>query len=463
MRRLVTLVIACLLTYFNIMVAQDDLPTRLVASDYRLTYDQTRTLGVDVHALAFFKNNEFGGPQATGYTLPGFWLQPRLTWQPLDAVRLEAGFHAAVFDGASRYPCFAYRDIARWKADHYQRGAHLLPFLRAQAQLRDVTFVLGNIYGGANHRLVEPLMNAEVNLSQDPEMGFQLLVDRPRYHLDAWINWQSFIFREETHQEAFTVGFSQRIALAPHPSPLTFYIPVDILIQHRGGEIDVSGMGVQTIDNAAVGLGLRWDANRNVLNGLTAEALALGCWQQTGGLWPFDSGLGAAATLSADLLAYAPRKGLTGRSSHSPAAGSAAYSQRGEITNTGQLRLFATVVYAKDFVPIYGAPFFSTISQKTGNRFSHVLTPHIGLEWSHTFAGDYVLGAKVDTYLAFTGDEKAEVSIASEPSAEPSSAEVPIASATGTPTSLSSAFSNNFSFGVFLRCSPHFLIKHFSR
>ncbi len=455
MRRLITLSIVSLLSYSNIVVAQDDLATRLTATDYRLTYDQTRTLGVDVHALAFFKNNEFGGPQATGYTLPGFWIQPRLAWQPLDAIRLEAGFHAMVFHGAGKYPCFAYHDIARWKGDHYQRGAHVLPFLRAQAQLRDVTFVLGNIYGGANHRLVEPLMNAEVNLSQDPEMGFQLLVDRPRYHLDAWINWQSFIFREETHQEAFTVGLSQRITLTPQRSTLnaqrstlTLYIPIDILIQHRGGEIDVSGMGVQTIDNAALGLGLRWNANRKVLNGLTAEAMALGCWQQTGELWPFDSGLGAAATLSADLLAYSPRKGLTGRVSHRASAGSAAYNRRGELSNIGQLRFFATVVYAKDFVPIYGAPFFSTVSQKTGNRFSHILTPHIGLEWSHTFASDYVLGAKVDTYLARTGT---------------ATEEVPAASATGTPTTLPSAFNNNFSFGVFLRCSPHFLVKRFKQ
>ena len=461
MRTTIAILVVFAMSLFPLR-AQDDLATRLAATDYSLTYDQTRTLGVDVHALAFFKNNEYGGPQATGYTLPGFWLQPRLTWQPLDAVRLEAGFHAIVFNGASKYPCSAYHDIARWKGDHYQRGAHVLPFLRAQAQLGDFTLVLGNLYGGANHRLVEPLMNAEVNLSQDPEMGFQLLVDRPRYHLDAWINWQSFIFREETHQEAFTVGLSQRITLTPqrssfNPQPstlnpkrssLTLYIPIDILIQHRGGEIDVSGMGVQTIDNAALGLGLRWNANRKVLNGLTAEAMALGCWQQTGELWPFDNGLGAAATLSADLLAYSPRKGLTGRVSHRASAGSAAYNRRGELSNIGQLRFFATVVYAKDFVPIYGAPFFSTVSQKTGHRFSHVLTPHIGLEWSHTFASDYVLGAKVDAYLAHTGT---------------ATAEVPDASATGTPEYLPSAFNNNFSFGVFLRCSPHFLIKRFKQ
>ena len=396
-----------------------DLATRLVATDYRLSYDQTRSLGVDVNALTFFKNNEFGGPQATGYTLPGFWLQPRLSYQPMDVIRLEAGFHALVYNGANKYPCFAYHDIARWKGNQYQRASHVLPFFRAQARLGSFTFVLGDIYGGANHGIVEPLMNAEVNLSQDPEMGFQLLVDRPHYHLDAWINWQSFIFREDTHQEAFTVGLSQRIALGSplsarpsrtldHSRAFNFYVPIDVLIQHRGGEIDDTHTGVQTIDNLAVGLGLQWNSRRKVFNGLNAELLALGCWQQTGQLWPFDSGVGASASVSVELLR--------------------------------QVRLFATAVYAKDFCPIYGAPFFSTYSTKTGGRFESVLTPHIGVEWFHTFAKDYVLGAKLDSYLARTGVETL-----------PDGQQRP------------SALNNNFTFGIFMRCSPQFMIKKFGK
>lgn len=400
--------IAILLLTCVLPLNAQDLATRLAATDYRLSYDDTRTLAVDVQSLAFFKDNEFGGDQARGYTLPGFWVQPRLMYQPLDAIRLEAGFHALVYNGANKYPCYAYHDIAQWKGVQYQSGAHILPFFRAQAKLRNLTFVLGDIYGGANHGVVEPLMNPEVNLTQDPEMGFQLLYDLPRYHLDAWINWQSFIFRESTHQEAFTVGFSQRISLNPQPSSLNLYLPIDILMQHRGGEIDDTSMGAQTIDNAAMGLGMRWNVKGKVFNGLTAEALALGCLQQTGNLWPFDRGWATSATVSADFLR--------------------------------QLRVFATVLYGKDFCPIYGAPFFSTYSTKTGGTFDHVLTTHVGAEWSHTFARDYVLGAKADTYLCSMGTESL-----------PDGRVRP------------SAFNNNFSFGVFLRCSPHFLLKRFKR
>ncbi|MBQ2021949.1 MAG: hypothetical protein II211_06030, partial [Peptococcaceae bacterium] len=41
--------------------------------------------------------------------------------------------------------------------------------------------------------------------------GFQILYDTPRFHLDAWINWQSFIFESDTHQEAFIAGVTSEI------------------------------------------------------------------------------------------------------------------------------------------------------------------------------------------------------------------------------------------------------------
>lgn len=392
------LVAILILSACSLGLQAQELATRLAAGDYHLSPDDTQTLAVDVDALAFFKDNEFAGDLVTGYTLPGFWILPRITYQPLDDIRIEAGFHALVFDGANKYPCFAYHDIAQWKGDQYQSGAHLLPFFRAQAQLGSVNLVLGNIYGGANHGVVEPLMNAEVNLTQDPEMGFQVLVDRPRYHLDAWINWQSFTFREAPHQEALTAGISQRIALNAPQSPLAFYIPIDFLFQHRGGEIDSCDRGMVTIDNAAIGLGLQWKADGKVFNGLKAEALGLACWQQWGDLWPFENGFAGSLMVSADFFR--------------------------------QLRVFATTVWAHDFCSIYGSPFFSTFFTKDGRDYGHILTSHVGAEWSHTFATGYVVGAKIDTYLCSAGHE---------------------------------SLSNNFSLGLFLRCSPHFLIKRFGR
>ena len=104
-------------------------------------------------------------------------------------------------------------------------------------------------------------------------------------------------------------------------------------------------------------------------------------------------------------------------------------------------RLFGGLFYAKDFVSLYGAPFYSTLSQKeAGARFAHLLTPNIGAEWKHSFSANYDLGVKVDVYPLSAG--------------RLTHADGQIDAAT---------FSNNFSFGVFLRCSPSFLLKTFNR
>ena len=396
-----------------------ELSLRMASSDTHINPSSTGQLSLVVDNLSFFKDNEFEGEQAKGYSLPGFWVQPKLTYQPLSNVRLEAGFHALIFDGANKYPCYAYHDIGRWKGNQYQSGAHLLPFFRAQAQLNRVTFVLGDIFGGANHRVIEPLMNPEVNLTQDPEMGFQLLVDLPRYQLDAWVNWQSYIFEEDTHQEAFTIGLHQRISLnsplSTLNSPLStlnsqlpalnWYLSLDVLIQHRGGEQDITDMGVQTITNGGVGVGLLWNARARLLQSLNAEVALLGCWQQAGKLWPFDKGAAASAMLSAQLR--------------------------------GDFRVFGGLFYARDFVSLYGAPFYSTLSQKIpGARFKSMLTPHMGVEWCHTFSKSYILGLKADAYPLFAGKLK-----------HPDG------------TAASATFANNFSFGVYFRCNPSFLLK----
>lgn len=392
---------------FAVSAWAQDLAYMMAASNYRLDINQTRTLNLELENLSFFKDNEFEGQQSKGYSLPGLWLQPKLTYQPLDAIRIEAGFHAFILDGTNKYPCYVYHDIAKWKGNQYQSGAHLLPYFRAQAQMGKLTVVLGDIYGGANHRVIEPLWNPELNLSQDPEMGLQVMADLPRWRMDAWLNWQSFVFEEDSHQEAFTIGISQKIQLNGNQKSIRLYVPIDVVVQHRGGEQDTTALGVQTLMNGGIGLGLQWNTGRRVLKRLTSECSFLTCWQQSGHLWPFNFGVAGAVTLSADFAK--------------------------------NFRAFCGFFAARDFVSLYGAPFYSTMSQKEeGARFSHLLTPHIGAEWFHTFAKDYTLGAKVDAYPLLAGR---------------------LTHANGTVDA--TAFSTNFSFGIYFRCHPRFLLKRF--
>ena len=161
MRRLVVLCCVTLCAMFS--GAQDaegiwqtlqtnaDMARRMGYQPYRVDSTQTKTLGIELEALAFFKDNEFDGNVQRGYSLPGVRLQPRLTYTPIDEIKLELGLHATIYSGANKYPCYVFHDIATWKGDQYQSGAHLLPFFRATARFKSITLAVGDIYGGATH------------------------------------------------------------------------------------------------------------------------------------------------------------------------------------------------------------------------------------------------------------------------------------------------------------------------
>ena len=168
---------------------------------------------VEVDNITYFKDNEYDGKLQKGYSLPGFWLQPKMVYYPLPNVKLELGAHLLHYWGAFNYPYTAYQGIAEWDSPTYQKGFHALPWLRAQVDLGKWSLVFGDIYGKSNHRLVEPLYSSELNLTADPEAGLQVLFSSRHFDMDVWLDWQSFIFRNDVHQEAFLLGLSSRLKL----------------------------------------------------------------------------------------------------------------------------------------------------------------------------------------------------------------------------------------------------------
>jgi hypothetical protein len=224
-------------------------------SDYRIDPARKGELSVEVDNLTFFKNNECNSSFQKGYTLPGFWLQLKSVYQPLSHLKIETGVHSLWFWGTNRYPAYAYKDIATWNGKENLYKVHVLPYFRAHLKVsRNLYFVMGNIYGGANHGIMEPLYNPELNLTSDPESGMQLLYDSKFFDFDFWLDWQSFIFKNDTHNEAFVSGFSSKIKANDENSKFHVYFPVQNIIQHKGGELDTVS-GVYTTLNAAIGAG----------------------------------------------------------------------------------------------------------------------------------------------------------------------------------------------------------------
>lgn len=346
---------------------------RICQTDYRLPSEKVGELSIELDNICFFKNNEFESSVIRGYSLPGLWVQPKFVYLPLKNIKLEAGIHALFYSGAYKYPNYAYQDISLWKGGQYQHGAHLLPYFRAQIAFSRFNLVWGNLYGGSNHGLIAPLYNPELNLTADPETGFQLLFDTRSFHLDAWINWQSFIFHEDTHQEAFTVGVSSAINFTAPEARVHCYMPIQLTIQHRGGEIDtLVSNSVHTLVNAAAGIGLTWNRKRHLLRRVNIEADVLGYYQQAGTLWPLDQGSGLYA--------------------------------KGEFDLGDHLRVQGGYFYGKDFISLYGIPFFGTVSMsREGATFDVMRTWCASIEYSRTFKQNYSMGAKADLYYTCPG------------------------------------------------------------
>ena len=401
--------IACCLTVVTLLgsAAHAQMVERLCRTDYEIDPERQGELLVELDNISFFKDNEFAGSVINGYSLPGLWLQPKGVFYPLKNIKLELGVHALIYSGAYKFPNYAYHDIAIWKGNQYQRGTHILPYFRAQLALSRVNLVLGNLYGGENHRLIEPLYNPELNLTADPETGFQVLCDLKRWHFDAWINWQSFIFEADTHQEAFTVGLSTRFKFNDPDSRFHFYAPLQVLAQHRGGEIDtILTNSVQTLMNGAVGIGGVWNTGHKIFKSVNVELDVAGYYQQAGKLWSFDNGYGVYARASADIYDF---------------------------------RVKTSYWRCHQFISMFGSPFYGAVSTSDeGLTFDDPSCVYFGLEYSRELAKGFSLGIDLDIYehlpVVFRGTEQ---------------------------NGYKSFAKTSFSAGIYLRVTPSFLIKKF--
>ena len=379
------------------------IPERLFTGQTTFDSIPVGSLRAEVDAVAFFHDNEYKSQIQKGYTLPGGRITPHLAFNPLRQVNLELGASMLFFNGANKYPCYAYHDIATWKENQYQRGCHVLPWVRLQASLKHVDVVLGNIYGGSTHQLSAPLFNAEQNLSADPEMGAQIFVHRRHFQSDTWLNWQSYIFEQDNHQEAFTVGEQMRILWGSTDRRWQLYTPLQLTIQHRGGEQDTTTLGVQTLSNASLGLALDHRPLLPHLDSFTAQFSALLSYQQAGHLWPFDTGMALNASMGLNLMNH--------------------------------LHISADYLHApRQFASLFGNPFFGTLSLRNPSEtYERLHVLRLGLGYQYTFARDYTLGAHAELFYQHAQSRTMQPNLRE----------------------------TNFSFGLYFRVSPSILIKRF--
>ncbi|MFA7081953.1 MAG: hypothetical protein WC135_04995 [Bacteroidales bacterium] len=368
---------------------------------------ENKNLNLHIENLNFFKNNEFKSNKIRGYTLPGFRFSPKLSLVLDKKILIEAGFSVLKYWGANTYPCYSYTDIANWNANDYQKGFHFLPYFRAQVKIaKNLNFVFGNLYINNNHNLILPLYNPELNLSSDPETGLQLLFNSKYFSSDLWINWQSFMFKTDTHKEVFTFGFTSKTNIINPDNKLQVYIPIQYVAQHRGGELDSLPCNLlQTWSNYSAGIGFNYKLNK-VVEYLNLELSYAGFKENAGSNSPFKNGYGA-------------------------------YSKFG-IGGKG-LNLDVSYWVCEDFMTILGAPQFINIATSTKNMvYDKMRVIYTHLDYVYMSKPNYSFGLEFNViyYLPFVGHSSEFGTIHNPDYAE-------------------------YSFGLFLKLNPKFKLYHF--
>ncbi|MBL7864116.1 MAG: hypothetical protein JNK10_04525 [Cyclobacteriaceae bacterium] len=204
-----------------------------------------------INALGFFKNNEYKQTIIEGYTLFGYQFQPYISFQPIKNIRIDAGIYLQQDFGNSKISTTAPVFSMKWKS-------------------KDFSVIFGTLEGSLNHRLIEPLYDFERVLNRRLETGVQFQVNREDLFVDAWFDWQYMQYLNDSKQEQFVGGLSLQKRILRLGSGF-LSVPLQAVARHQGGQLDMSGLGVQTIVNTAVGL--NWQqpmdgfAKEIVLNG----------------------------------------------------------------------------------------------------------------------------------------------------------------------------------------------------
>jgi hypothetical protein len=282
MARLILLIFFVPVGLFSVR-AQDFFQSTLLSTPALWEADSNR-LSLKVDMVGFFKNNEYFSPVAEGQTLPGTSFALALGYQLADRFKTEMGVYFVSYSG--------HRPLE-----------NLYPFVRLQyAFTPHLNLVMGNLYGGVNHRLIEPLYQWERHFTAKPESGLQMILNTNRWFADVWIDWQHFIQRGDPVHEVLAFGTSVAGRLTGDNSPVSISIPMQLLIHHKGGQINVYDEPGVVLTNAATGISSRFGVDHKWIKSAGLDLYLAGYWNQCSSTapLPFDRGWGAYSVFRLD-------------------------------------------------------------------------------------------------------------------------------------------------------------------
>lgn len=373
--------------------------------------NEKNELRLDVQALAFFKDNEYNSKEVIkGYTLPGVWILPSVSYQPLHNLKFELGTYMLHYWGADRYPTSNIENITLTEDKKTTKAFHCMPVFRANLQISPkVNIILGTLYGKAFHGLTEPLYNEERSFTTDPETGVQVVWNNSWLHFDSWVDWQKFIYKKDDKQEEFTFGLSARFTPKHKANASYVYFPLQLLMHHIGGEINTEAQerSIKTWLNAAAGAGINIPLKTQTPVVLNGEITAHYYSQQKGTALPYNKGYGIFAKVQAKVWNFSAT---------------------------------ASYWYSDKFISIYGSSLFNAVSNVDENTY--ISRPNM-----LTLKGEYAqnIGKGFSWGVGVTYDLHSQKHFYHN----------------DTQTFSKGKATSDLSAGIYLRLHPSFLIKKF--
>jgi hypothetical protein len=125
----------------------------------KLDSAQENSLLFRIENSNFLKNNEYFGDFIQGYTLIGYFINPKFVYYPAANAKIEVGAHLLKYSGIDEF-------------------SKVIPTLRFHFKASKSTdIVIGTLYGSANHETIEPLFRHEYFYTENIENGLQFLFD----------------------------------------------------------------------------------------------------------------------------------------------------------------------------------------------------------------------------------------------------------------------------------------------
>ncbi len=233
--------ICCFLFISTQISAQID--NKSLENDTVFNATKLRKIQFKFNALSYVKNNEYFNNIADGYTLFGYYLNPKIAYRLHEKVQIEAGVFVRKEFGTS-----GLKEVE--------------PTFTVQLKQANWRFLFGNIEGSISHRMIEPLAGFERLLSQPLEHGIQAKYQRKEAFFDAWIDWQRSTSPGQTNQEYIWNGFSFYSKYLTIKD-LKFQAIAQSSVFHKGGQNIQSLQPVRTLINLTGGLRVQKELGNN--------------------------------------------------------------------------------------------------------------------------------------------------------------------------------------------------------